>query len=76
MRDVLTDAEKARGERIEAGRPDAPVAGANLWRLTETTSNTQLYLLGTVHGDTIGKLVKRGASGSPDAYDHSDERGV
>ena len=56
----LTEDElRERGAAIAARIGEAPESSGFLWHLTETTSNTNLYLLGTVHAQVLASLVKK-----------------
>jgi len=58
----LTEDElRQRGTDIEARIAEAPASSGFLWHLTEKTSNTNLYLLGTVHGQVLASLAKKKA---------------
>jgi hypothetical protein len=56
----LTEDElRERGTAIAARIAEAPQSSGFLWHLTEKTSNTNLYLLGTVHARVLASLVKK-----------------
>ena len=59
MQRFTEDELRERGTAIAARITDAPQSSGFLWHLTEKTSNTNLYLLGTVHARALASLVKR-----------------
>ena len=62
---VLSDEEiKSRGTQQMAGSGGAPSSGANLWLLTNPSTNTRLYLLGSMHAGKFALMAKTAQLGT------------